>query len=928
MANDNNLFVIGLNVGASKHKMETQLKQIAKELSSKGVVSVVGNLDMNKSQQRIQEQLNKISQNLKVNVQVDNVQVAKQTQAINQQMANGVNVKPIDVPFQFDLSDANAVKKEISRIVSEITNNQGELTKYKIKLDDDGRATKVLLTYKNELSEVTNATLKLKEVGSWVDANGMEHKFVKWAEGQKTLSQNIEATIKANQRQIESDNQVIRKKEELVAQMKLLNAQAEKAGLSLDSENQSKFNDLSVNASTMDDIKQLENYLRLARIEYQTFNAEISKGGHSTAIEHMNNNLRDMPGMISLIEARFNAIKMPETAKLQIEQLRADLDAINSISDPTQKIQKYNEMVASLQNLQRQYQITAQEQKNLNNQYSVMQGASTLSNEIVSWMASNRTAAEQYDSVLKKIIADTQTVSNKSDLTKLQQQFRGVKAQAEATHKSTQGFFGNLKTQIKGAITDLLKYQLAYKIIQSTVQAVKTMVNEVCELDKELTEFNKVADLSIEQLEDFTDRAYEASEKIGRTGRDMVEASTEFKRAGWDLEQSLNLGRSALIMTNVADGIDQTSDAASTLISVMKGFNITESESIRIVDKLNSVSNQSPVGFDNLADGLERVSGTMYQSANSLDQTIAILTGGFAQLRNMEKVSTGLITISQRLRAVDEDGNAIDGLSAELQEAFGKIGVTIQDSNGELRSTYDILADYAKVYDTLTSEQQQYYAELASGKRQVNVFNAIIQQWEDVEKAVNQSVDSVGAAERENEIYRRSIEGMKNEFDSAVQALSREVIDSDWIKDIISAGTDLIGVLTDIVKQNDLVSGTIGIITDGLKVLAEVLKSLTGNDGIASLIKGFMTFKTISSGMKIFDFFSGKVQSQKNMEAFFQSAINGTMQVKEGFLQVGEAEKRMMKGASFNGYANGFGRRVDEKSLIVVHEYAYLLKNM
>ena len=49
------------------------------------------------------------------------------------------------------------------------------------------------------------------------------------------------------------------------------------------------------------------------------------------------------------------------------------------------------------------------------------------------------------------------------------------------------------------------------------------------------------------------------------------------------------------------------------------------------------------------------------------------------------------------------------------------------------------------------------------------------------------------------------------------------------------------------------------------------------------------------------------------MEAFFQSAINGMMQVKEGFLQVGEAEKRMMKGASFNGYANGFGRRVDEK---------------
>lgn len=919
MANDNNLFVLGLNIGASKHKMETQLKQIAKELSSKGVVSVVGNLDMNKSQQRIQEQLNKISTNLKVNVQVDKMQIAQQTQAINQQMKNSVNVQPINVPFQFDLSDAQAVKKEITRIISEITKNQGQLVNYKIKTDDAGNATKVLLKYRNELNEVTDATLKLKQVGSWSDAQGNEHNIYKWVEGQKALSQNIEATVKANQKQIESDNQVIRKKEELIKQMELVNAQAQKAGLSLDSENQSKFNDLSVNASTMDDIKQLESYLRLARIEYQTFNAEISKGTHASSLEAMQNNLQEMPGMISLIEAKFNSIKMPDTVKLQIEQLRTDMESINSISDPTAKIQKYNEMVASLQSLQRQYQITAQEQKNLNSEYSAMQGATTLSNEIVVWMANNRTAAEQYDSVLKKIIEDTQTVSNKSDLTKLQQQFRAVKAQAEATDKASQGFLGNLKVQMKDALTNLLKYQLAYKIIQSTVQAIKSMVNEVCELDKALTEFNKVADLSLEQLDSFADRAYEVSEKIGRTGRDMIEAATEFKRAGYDLEQSLNLGKSALIMTNVADGINQTSDAASTLISVMKGFNIAESESIRIVDKMNSVSNQSPVGFDNLANGLERVSGTMYQSGNTIDETIGLLTGGFAQLRNMEKVSTGLITISQRLRAVDEDGSSIDGLSAELEESFGKIGVAIEDSNGELRSTYDILSDYAKVYDTLTSEQKQYYAELASGKRQVNVFNAIIQQMQDVDNAVEQSVDSVGAAERENEIYRQSIEGMKNEFNSAVQSLSREVVDSDWIKDLISAGTDLIGVLTDIVKQDDLVSGTIGVITEGLKALASVLKTLTGNDGIATLIKGFMTFKTISSGIKIFDFFSGKMQSQKNMQAFFQSAINGTMQVKDGFLQIGEAEKKMM-----NNSSNGFGRRV--KSLIVVHKYAYSLK--
>ena len=905
MDTSNNLFTLGLDISATQAQMDKQLKQIAKALSDGKSVQVTGGLNLEQSQKQIQSQLNIIAKNLKVGVQIDTTTIKQQTDAINRRLSSGINATGVKVPFKFDLSDANAVKQEINKIVAEITNNQGKLVKFKINVDDNGQATRALLTYRNELNEVTNATLKLQNVGKWYDSNGSEHHIVKWAEGQKTLSQNIEATVKANQRQIESDNQVIRKKEELIAQMKLLNTQAEKAGLSLNSDNQNAFKDLSVNASTLEDIKQLESYLRLARTEYQTFNAEISKGTHASSLETMKNALQSMPNDIALLEARFNSIKMPENVSIQIEQLKADLQAINSIADPNEKIAKYNEMVSSLQNLQKQYQITSQEQKNLNADQQAMQGAGILTNRIITWMNGNRDAATQYDAELKKIIIDLQNCNNKTDLTKLQQQFKQIQVQTQATNSASQGFFGNLKSQVKSSIATMLKYQLAYKIIQKTTQAIKEMVNVVCDLDATLTEFNKVADLSTEQLGTFADKAFEAADKIGRTGKDMIEAATEFKRAGYDLEQSLEMGNAALVMTNVADGINQTSDAAGTLISVLKGFNLPESDIMSIVDKMNSVSNQSPVGFDNLASGLERVSGTMSQAGNSIDETIGLLTGGFSQLRNMEKVSTGLVTISQRLRAIDEDGEEIDGFSAELQESFSSIGVSIEDANGELRSTFDIMSDYAKVFPELTSEQKQYFAELAAGKHQVNVFNAIIQQMADVDKAVEQSVDSIGAAEKENEIYRQSIQGLKNEFDSQFQMLATEVISSDWIKDLISAGTDLLEVLTNIVKQDDLISGTISVITEGIKGFAEIIKEISGNKVVGSLIKGFLTMQTVSKGMDIFNFFQNKKNSKNAMDAFFQSAINGTMQVKDGFLQIGEAEKQ-----AFNNKTSGFGKQV------------------
>lgn len=903
----NNLVTLGLDMNAIQKLMSKQLRQVLKNLSDTNAARVAVGLDSSKSQMFIQQQLDSISKNLQINVgtvKLDTSSIKQQQNIINQQLKSGINTTGLNVkvPFQFDLSDANAVKAEINKIVADITNNKGQLVKYKINVDDNGQATKALLTYRNELNEVTNATLKLKSVGKWYDANGMEHNIVKWSEGQKTLSQNIEATTKANHRQTESDNQVIRKKEELIAKMKLLNTQAEKAGISLNSDNQNKFNDLSIKASTVDDIKQLETYFRLARTEYQTFNAEISKGTHASSLEAMKNNLEILPQDIALIEAKFNSIKVPDNVKTQIEELKSSMESINTISDPQEKIAKYNEIVTSLKKLQKQYQVTVQEQRNLSADTSTMQGASALTNKIVIWMGQNRQAAAQYDSELKQIISDLQNCNNKADFSKLQRQFSNIALQVKSSGSLYTGFFNGLKSGIKDAFENILRYQLAYKVIDQVISGFKSMVNAVADLDKKLTEFNKVADLTSDKLLEFSDRAFDAADEVGRTGSDMIEAATEFKRAGYSLEDSLDMGKSALLMTNVADGITQTSDAASTLIAVLKGFNINESDIMTIVDKMNSVSNQSPVGFDNLADGLERVSGTMNQAGNSIDETIGLLTGGYAQLRNMEKVSTGLITISQRLRAIDEDGDEIDGLSAELSESFGKIGVAIEDSNGDLRSTYDILSDYAKIYPQLTSEQKQYYAELASGKRQVNVFNAIVQQIADVDKAIEQSKDSLGSAANENEIYRQSVEGLRNELKNEFQSVSKKVINSDWIKDVLSGATDLLKVFENIIEQDTIVGSSIGVLAEGFKDLSKSLKDITGNDGVAKLIKLFITYKTITKGIDIFNLVKGKkdnfVTTSNLMKIFFESAVSGSLKVEDGFLKVGEAADVLSDGVS------------------------------
>ena len=158
----NNLFTLGLDITATQNRMSKQLKQIAKNLSDSDTIRVTGGLDITKSQNKLQQQLNDISKNLKINVgtvNIDTSAIKQQQNAINQQMKSGINATGVKIPFQFDLSDANAVKAEINKIVADITNNKGQLVKYKINVDDNGEATKALLTYRNELNEVRNSTL-------------------------------------------------------------------------------------------------------------------------------------------------------------------------------------------------------------------------------------------------------------------------------------------------------------------------------------------------------------------------------------------------------------------------------------------------------------------------------------------------------------------------------------------------------------------------------------------------------------------------------------------------------------------------------------------------------------------------------------------------------------------------------------------------
>ena len=463
-------------------------------------------------------------------------------------------------------------------------------------------------------------------------------------------------------------------------------------------------------------------------------------------------------------------------------------------------------------------------------------------------MDSNSTFKAQFDDIISSI----NKASSSSELEIINGRIVTLRKNMIAAGLDGKNAFSTMSA----AVQKFSQYVGASTIVLSLLGGFRDIINNVIALDASLVEFNKVADLTSEELKSVTAQAYDLGSEIGRTGKDVIDAATEFRRAGYDLNSSLNMSEAALVMTNVGDAIKDTADAASILIAVLRGFNMADSQAMDVVDKINEVSNTAPIGFENIAEGLTRLSGTMYQNGTSIEQTIGLITGGFAQLRNVEKVSAGLLQISQRLRGIDEDGQAIEGLAPKLAGAFGEVGVSILDPEGNLRSTFDILRDYAGVYDSLSDVQRQYLNELAAGNRQVTVLNAIMQQWDDVEKAINSATNATGSAEKENAIFMDSIQGKVNEFESSWQRLSNTAVDNDLIKGIVSLGTVGVNSLETLISKFG------------------ALSTVAGGAGIASLVKSIASNKKdLKSISVILDSFN--VDSKSGKGSAIQNLVSG-----------------------------------------------------
>ena len=359
------------------------------------------------------------------------------------------------------------------------------------------------------------------------------------------------------------------------------------------------------------------------------------------------------------------------------------------------------------------------------------------------------------------------------------------------------GLISKESTQsIGNMIIKFSQWFLIGTLVASVTRSIRGVISAIVEMDTALTELKKVSDLTAVGLNNVKERAYVLGKELGTTATNVVDAVTEFARAGYELEDAFDLAKVAITLTNVAENITDAGEAANYLISILKGANLEISDAGKLLDELNAISNNYAVNLGDLADMVQRVSGTMTTYGNSIEETMALVTGAYEVLQD-ERVARGVSTIAARIAGLNEDMEVEEGLANDVSKALEKYAaIDVFDMNGQLRDTYDILGELAGKWDGLTKNAQSVLLNTVAGKQRMDVLSSILTNWENVESSVETAMTSTGSAAQEQAAYLESIQGRIETIKNSFEELADATLNSDIVKWLITAAQKVVEIST------------------------------------------------------------------------------------------------------------------------------------
>lgn len=514
--------------------------------------------------------------------------------------------------------------------------------------------------------------------------------------------------------------------------------------------------------------------------------------------------------------------------KIKVDDLRASLENVKS----NQELDAFNDKLKALTNNAQQLMVQL---RGMGRDEQFSQRLRILSQQVEAFANANTKAAQTYTVQFNNLRDGIANATNVNDLRRLQNEFRSLKIAVQDAGLAGKTF----GERMKETFGRVLRFTGITSLFMTLSRGFRQLLTNVKDLDTAMVNLRKVTDESEATYSDVFKNATESAKELHTEITNIIEATAEYAKLGYNINEAQELAKAAVIYQNVGE-ISSAEEASKSIISTMKAYGIEAENAMEIVDKFNKVGNEFAITSQGIGDSLQRSASSLATARNSLEESIGLIVGANTVVQDTNKVGVALKTLSLRimstkadLEEMGEDAEyAAETISDYRNQVLGLTSKTtapvdLYDINGEYKNTTQILRELSAVWDQLTVNEQAAIEKLLAGARQANIFASIMTNFDVVEDAIVAASNATGSAMKEQEAWQDSIVAKQQKMASIFQSISSNILNSDDYKGVLDFFIQLSEAIDKVTASGN-----------GLKTLIPVISGIIGGAG-----GGFVNFQ-------------------------------------------------------------------------------------
>lgn len=549
-------------------------------------------------------------------------------------------------------------------------------------------------------------------------------------------------------------------------------------------------------------------------------------------------------------------------AKKNLQDLQQSLNKIASMS--------WGNKIPLTDNLKEASLAANDLQKHINAAFNTTTGNIDLSKFSASLKSSNQTLAGLSSSLLKAGMDGEQSF------------LRIHKAISSANISLTKQ--QTLLGQFATTLANTARWQLSSSVLHGFMGALQGAYGYAQDLNESLNNIRIVTGQNTEQMAKFAKEANRAAQELGTTTTKYTDAALIYYQQGLGDEKVKERTDVTMKMSNVAK--EDATTVSSYMTAIWNNFNKAGDESAEhFADVLTKLGASTAASTAEIANGLQKFASVADTIGLSYDYASSALATIIDKTRQSEDVvGTSLRTIFARIQGLNLGETAEDGTTLnKYSTALAKVGVSVKDSNGELREMDDILDDLGVKWQTLDKATQTALAQTVAGVRQYTQLVALMDNWDAFKQNVTIAEGSDGELEKQAQIYEESWEAASKKVKAAAEDIYGSLLDDKFF---IGLNNSFAGLLKTIGTITDSMGGFKGVVL----LTSSILMSRFQPELSKSLDAGLLKISQLKTNLQTLN---SELKSGSSGKGFFATLTDGMDKLPDMMQQEKDALSRI-----------------------------------